>query len=136
MKRFKILVQNSNGSKSEREIRDFDSEESVKKFTDNLSKNTGFPFTYEYLGEVQTKTLDHLWEEQEKSVTNKEVESISDKSTDVVTLEGVVWEETHNDEDFPRGWHRRKEFVAKDGTVFRVGEEQSDEYRTLYPSDY
>lgn len=63
---------------------------------------------------------------------NENEEQTKDSENDSKWLE----DKEKDREDFPQGWHRKKQFVSKHGTVYHRGEEQEELFRTLEPDEY
>ena len=59
-----------------------------------------------------------------------------DKNKDKEENTKWVDDEEEDRSNFPKGWHRKKEFVSKYGNVYHRGELQEELFRTLDPHDY
>ena len=140
---FDLYTMHSNGEKSlKRKNVVMDSEQSVKKFVKQISEQTGFTHSYELVEEVgqevvveqpQNEIVEDLKARSLQSMDHQPPEEEDDEQEE---LDGVSWESQSNEEEFPRGWHRRSEFVARDGRVFNKGVEDESLFRTKEPSEY
>lgn len=130
-KLYSVKTKNSDGSYKHQFYISFEQneEESAKLFEKELNSKS----KVDYLLEEEGKSTHHDGYE----VTS---ESLEVNSEDEETLNGedgnMEWEDSHNTDEFPMAWWLKKEFVAKDGTVFHKGEEVPEAYRTKPATDY
>lgn len=126
---YKIDTQSSMKAWSHREYKLFANEEEASDYVNNLKEERGHNYRATYLQDLTSQMIDSTPADSAFRNDAKHVQ----ESTGVSDVE---WEEDYNTDEFPRGWWRNKEFVAKDGTVFNQKEIQPDKYRTLPPSEY
>lgn len=138
MKNYKFYVKNSNGTETLLRERVLKNDEEADKVLEDIDVGLGHDYRWEAGTEINQ-------EDFEDAVESGEVETEEDEDSDVeeffetedeVEEVDADWVDEADEDEFPRGWHRRNEFVSKDGTVFHQGEEQPDLYRTVEPSDY
>ena len=137
MKKYNIYVENSNGTESLfRENVLLESDEKAQKLIDDLDDSTGFDHRFEFVEEVEdeaTEEVETTDEETESTETEKQEEdSEVEDSTSQIDFD---WDEDEDDSAFPRGWHRRSEYVSGYGTVYHKGEEVPDLFRTKKPTE-
>ena len=131
MKKYEILTKSSNGNFNHFKVVTLKDDNKADEVVNNLKKSTGFEYKWEFLGDVEDEEVVINSEEGTGKSTEEEVNVETTTEVD----ENIFIEEADQDE-YPRGWHLRKEFVDKEGTVYQRGEEQPDLYRTKEPSEY
>lgn len=114
-----------------------------KMFADDVNSSAEAK-AEEYRNEAQKDTgrniiTELLWkgevEVENQASTKSDVESNVDSSYFEVNVpEGYEFEEEVSYDDYPRGWHRRKEFVDSSGRVYHSGVEVDDLYRKRLPT--
>lgn len=127
---YKFTVLSSSGLPSRSFTQDFESPEQAEAFRKTEEASLGFKVQAQFLHEVkrQDKTEGNF-------VTNDESLTTNSQLTSVQEVEEPEDEEPEDDvSTFPRGWHRRNQFVSKSGNVYVKGELAPELFGTL-PSD-
>lgn len=138
MNKYKILSRNSNGNFSHFKTVTLKNDEKADEVVNNLEENTGFDYKWKFVESVEDGEVVIESEEEgseEEDTTTEETPTLETVTTEEDGEEFDFVEDADQDE-YPRGWHLRKEFVDKEGTVYQRGEEQPDLYRTKEPSEY
>lgn len=136
--------------------------EKATAYANRLSKRTGFthravfnatvgepePTEEELRSQDEERMLDDLKkvleeDEETPNVDEPEANIVSDMGVEQESLEDVPenqvfydWEDQSEESDFPHAWWLKKEFVAKDGSVYQKGDLVPELYRTKEPTDY
>jgi hypothetical protein len=154
---FEFRVYASNGKPNHSFHRTFEGGElAAENFRKTEEAARGFPVTKHFIGAVksQKSPVDEVLEElggETELVQSEEPDEVvkeennteavepevtnTSESTEKSDSSGVYTDEEDADA-YPRGWHRKKEFVSKYGTVYHKGDEQPDLFRTEVPTDY
>lgn len=105
-------------------------DEKALAYKKNLEVEEGKEFKYDLVwsGNVDINMSD------KKADTTPSIQDESMFENDGVSSLDFIEEESID--RYPRGWHRRNEFIAKDGTVYHRGIEVPELYRKKEPSDY
>lgn len=160
MKEYKIESKSTNGFWIGQGYREFKSDGEAKTFANNKSIKSGFEYRAKYIRDLATPKKEDVQNESEEQVEDNNVEVQTEAETQDVEAEVQTeseeaepqveetesevapsqidydFEDSHDEKEFPRGWWLQKEFVAKDGTVFKLKKEQPELYRTKKPSEY
>jgi hypothetical protein len=131
---YKFTVINSNGTSGRTYNQDFESKEQAEAFRRTEEVTLGFSVDAKFLRELDVSN--------KRSASNENNNFLSiDDSLSYVIDEPTLYEATVNnnsgDDDtteFPRGWHRRNQFVARSGNVYVKGQIAPELWGTL-PSD-
>lgn len=126
MNKYEILSKSSNGNYAHFKTVTLKNDDKADEVVKNLEDNTGFDYKWEALGSVED---DDVVIDSEEDDSEETVETVTEIDEDLFVEEA-------DEDNYPRGWHRRSEFVDKEGTVYHKGEEQPDLYRTKEPSEY
>mgnify|MGYP000677381645 CR=1 FL=1 len=144
MKNFSIKVQSTNGTWSVRHIKSFENRDKAKTYCDALQSKTNFPHKAEYIGEVDVVEDEETKTTQSEDVENTQTENVEQKeekgTKEEISVDNSfdpdaqIWDAEYNEDDFPMAWWLRKQFVAKDGTVFDRAKAVESMYSKVEPS--
>lgn len=138
-KQYSVRTKNSDGSWNHQFHATFANEDQLEEYRDSLSDKVatygvvedGKIFVYD--AEDEQVVGDTESDGTEVTETNEDQSNESEEGGGQIDYD---WEEESDEDDFPFGWWRRNEFVAKDGTVYQKNEEKPELYRTKLPSEY
>lgn len=131
MNKYEILSKSSNGNFAHFKTVTLKDDDKATEVVENLEEKTGFEYKWEMIESLEEDDEDVVMDtgESDSDEEDEDVETVTEIDDDVFIEEA-------DEDNYPRGWHRRSEFVDKEGTVFHKGEEQPDLYRTKEPSEY
>lgn len=135
MNKYKILTRSSNGNYNHFKTVTLKDDDKADEVVNNLEDNTGFEYKWEFVESVEQEEV--VIEDSKEGETVDETEEDETVDTmETVTEDDIEFVEEADEEEYPRGWHLRSEFVDKEGNVYQKGEVQPDLYRTKEPSEY
>jgi len=143
-KEYKIQSKSTNGIWVNQGYKEFDSDGEAKTFARNKSIERGFEYRAKFIRNLKSESVENVDEVEEQDKVETKVEEVEEQTeeneekVDGDDVEKIDYDfaDDHDTDNFPQGWWLKKEFVAKDGTVFKFKKEQPHLYRTLKPSEY